>query len=341
MRSLLALLLLLCACPAPENELTLGSGGILLEDEDLSPDPLLRPVAGAPASAEVIEGMVEPLRFHGVSFDVPGTVQDVFVKRGEAVKKGQVLATLERADREARLAEFEQLLREARRALPASRRSNGDQPPEYLIREMEQRLAEVMEQVKHLEGDRRAFQRKLELQGQEAARDFVAEIARRRNTKPRTQAMRRANHERLSIALVDDLESRVRQLKFALEQSTLKSPIDGVLVAVTVFPGEPWATRALDEAFEILDPDGLVVRAEVRRQRADTMTMGELSWVELGVRGKPVVEAGVQEVSRDTRSHPNLETGGQQEFKLVTFKLPGNLPPGVDIGTDVRIALQN
>ncbi len=342
MTRLLALLVFLAGCPAPENELTLRSGGIVFEDEGAEDGgPVVRPIQGAPNGAEIIEGMVEPLRFYGVSFDVPGTVQEVLVKRGDTVEKGQVLATLETEEREARLADFKKLLGDARRALPAQRRSNGDEPPEYLIREMEARLAEVRQQMQYLEGDRKTFQRKLERQGEEAARDFVAEVARRRNKKPRTRAMKRANKERLSIALVDDLESRVRQLEFALEQSTLKSPIAGTLVSVTVFPGEPWATRALEEAFEILDPSGLVVRAEVRRQRAETMTLGELSWVEIGVNGKPVVEAGVKDVSRDTRTHPNLEGVGVQEFKLVTFKLPRALPAGVDVGTDVRIALQN
>ena len=333
---------LLSACPEPEPELTLRSGGFLIEEGEPAVPSLAMPeapVPGAPTGSQIVRGMVEPVRFEQVDFEVPGIVAEVLVQRGEEVKRGQVLAILETEDRRSRLEEAKKRLRSARRALPAGRTRSGGELPGYLKREMEVRLAEVEQRAKYRATDQKDFQRKVSRGADEdELRDMVLDIANRRNEKPRTHAIKRAHREQLSIALVDDLQSRVTQLTDAMKRSTLKSPLDGVVVAMSVRPGKAWNTRSADPAFEIVDPSALVVRAEVRRARADTMELREMVWIELG--GDDVVRAGVKEISRDLRSRVDLETGEPRTIRLVTFSLPARLPDGVEVGTDARIALQ-
>ncbi len=334
---------LLCSCSQPEEELSLRSSAVLVEEEGAPGVPSLpapaRPVQGAPQGSEIVLGMVEPLRFQKVDFEVPGVVAEVLVERGQKVTQGQILATLETEERQARLDDARARLKEAVRALPAGRNRSGGELPGYLQREMQARLSEVEERARYRATDQRDFQAKVSRGAdEEEMRDMVWDIARRRNEKPRTEAIRRAHGEQLSIALVDDLESRTRQLEDALKYSSLKSPLDGVVVGMSVRPGQAWNTRSLDPAFEIVDPTALVVRAEVRSVRADTMKLREMVWIELG--GEHVVQAGVKEISRDLRSRVDLETGEPRTIRLVAFELPSPLPPGVDVGTDARIALQ-
>lgn len=340
---LLLLGALLAGCPSEDDGLVLRSGGFLMEDGDEGAPPALAmpasPVAGAPTGSQIVRGMVEPVRFEKVDFEVPGIVAEVLVARGEEVKRGQVLATLETEDRKARLDDARKRLRQARRALPAGRTRAGGELPDYLKREMEARLAEVEERAKYRATDQEDFQRKVSRGAdEEELRDMVLEVASRRNEKPRTHAIKRAHREQLAIALVDDVQSRVTQLEDAIKRSTLKSPLDGIVVGMSVRPGKAWNTRSMDPAFEIVDPTALVVRAEVRRVRADTMELREMVWIELG--GKDVVRAGVKEISRDARSRVDVETGEPRTIRLVTFDLPAVLPDGVDVGTDARIALQ-
>ncbi len=330
-------------CGEPEPHLTLRSAAFLVQEGGEPALPALpaleRPVAGAPQGSEIVRGMVEPIRFEKIDFEVPGIVKSVNVERGQAVKKGQVLATLETEERSARLEQVRVRLKEARRALPAGRTTAGGELPDYLKREMEIRLAEVEERAKYRATDQKDFQAKVSRGAdEEEMRDMVLDLAQRRNDKPRTSAIRRAHEEQLSIALVDDLASRARQLEDSLAHSTLESPLDGVVVGMAVREGLAWNTRSVDPAFEIVDPTALVVRAEVRRVRADTMKLRELVWIELG--GSAVVQAGVREISRDVRNRVDLETGEPRTIRLVTFDLPPTLPPGVDVGTDARIALQ-
>jgi multidrug efflux pump subunit AcrA (membrane-fusion protein) len=330
-------------CSGPEEGLSLKSAAVLVEDDGAGGVPSLpmpeSPVAGAPTGSQIVHGMVEPVRFEKVDFTVPGVVEDVLVKRGQEVKRGQVLATLETKDRQARLDDVKERYRSARRRLPAGRSTRGGELPDYLKREMEVRLAEVEERARYRITDQKDFQKKVSRGAdEEEMRDMVLDIAQRRNEKPRTHAIKRAHAEQLSIALVDDLSSRMRTLEDSLNGSTLKSPLDGVVVAMTVRPGKVWNTRSEDAAFEIVDPTALVVRAEVRRSRADTMQLREMVWIELD--GEQVVQAGVKEISRNLRQRVDPDTGQPRSIRMVTFSLPATLPAGVDVGSEARIALQ-
>lgn len=330
------------ACGGDDSPLTLRSGGVVVDDEDGGVPSLPapeRPIAGAPEGSTIVTGMVEPIRFETVDFDVPGVVGEVLVQRGQEVRRGQVLATLETAERQARLDEVRGRLRSAKRNLPAGRQRRGGELPGYLRREMETRLADVEQQARHRVKDRADFQRRVARGGdEEELRDLVLDIAQQRNEKPRTAAIKRAHQDQLAVALVDDLGSRARQLEDALKSSSLESPLDGVVVAMSVRPGMAWNTRSGDSAFEIVDPTALVVRAEVPRTRADAMQIRELVWVEFN--GRAVVQAGVQEVGEDVRQGFDEATGTNRPVRIVTFSLPAKLPDSVEVGADARVALQ-
>lgn len=67
--------------------------------------------------AVIASGIVRPVSEQSLSFKVPGIVQSVNVKQGQAVKKGQLLAQLEPEELNAQVAKAQALLQDGQRKL--------------------------------------------------------------------------------------------------------------------------------------------------------------------------------------------------------------------------------
>lgn len=345
-------LLLLVGCPPdePESGVQLRSSAILVETGeadaidgvDLPPDlPIHENVAGAPENAVVVSGHVEPSVFSELRFEVPGTVETVRVRPGTFVRQGEVLARLATDEREARLEEARSRLGDARAAAPGGSATRSGQPlPAWLEAEMEARLADVEKQVAHVEGDRARFARAAERGGDEEARDTAIRLALIRNggTQRRTGVARRAGRERLAVALVDDLATRVRQLEDAIDRSTLRAPSAGQVVTINLYEGGQWNTRSVEPAFEILDPESFVVRAGVPSGLAKVMRPDEEVWIDL-LDGSPTASGRMIEITEGELRITDAN-GELVNLREVIFEVAAAVSRAMEVGQPVRVAIR-
>ena len=297
-------------------------------------------VEGAPEGAPVYTGVLEPLRVAEASFVVPGTVKKVHVKMGETVKKGQLLATLETEARAEKLAEARERLRVARSARPGASRSVPDRPPPQWMLDEGKRMHE---QAKAREaasaGELRSFRRSARNEGESAARDrAIAMATRRGGARASKSQTRRASEDALALALVDDNEQRVRQLREAIANSTLKAPMGGTVVGITARAGESWNTRSVDAAFDLVDPASFVAEIVIPQSRAKRLVKDELVWVEL-----PALGSSPMQVIRArwlSTSGESSQLAGGAAWVGATFQLPRELPRRLHVAEEVRVVLR-
>ncbi|MCO4769431.1 MAG: biotin/lipoyl-binding protein [Deltaproteobacteria bacterium] len=342
-RSLLLSLVLLAACGDEDDGVQMQSAA--LEIESSIEDDILassqETVPGAPDGAPVYLGLVEPLRVADVSFEVPGKVRGVFVTVGESVKKGQVLAELETESRQAKLKETYKKLGDARSQVRGKSRASADAPPpQWMVDEAKRLQADADARNARATGDRGSFKRTARTQGEEAAVERALAINARhtRGRKVSTRQARRASEDALSLALVDDLEQRVRTLENAIDNSQLKSPMNGLVVNVTALQGVEWNTRSVDSAFSMVDPASFIVQIVIPKKRADRLVEKELAWVELpelGGTGRKVIRARWQSVGEESS-----QLAGGSAWVNAVFQLPKSLPRRVHMGEEVRVVLQ-
>ena len=163
---------------------------------------------GAPTSADELDAahecLIEPMVSADVGSQVQGVVRALLVERGQSVARGQPLAELESG---VEAAEVEHA--EARAALVS----------EIAARDADLELATL------------ELERVEELHDQDLAPDRLRDEARgRRQVAEAAVVQALENRKLLQIELM-----RARRL---LEQRTIRSPVDGVVVERLAFPGE-------------------------------------------------------------------------------------------------------
>jgi len=306
----------------------------------LPPSPPLDPVPGAPSDALVFAAEVESTSFTELRFAVPGRVDLVQVEEGASVKAGAVLATLDRSDREERLAETQRRLSDSRSARKGGRRpSEARKVPNYLRAEMEQRLRDAERDGKNEGPTRRALDRAAMLEGQEGMTRVLQSRAYQHGKRARrtgANVEQRTEDERLAVALITDLEQRELRLKRELEECDLVSPIDGVVVKIGTEAGEATQTRGGDPAFVLIDVSDFIVRFAVPERFAKILGPGEEAWLEFEA-GGPTGTGVVLAV--DTLSY---ETGRAGEGRVtdVLVRPEESLLQSLSIGQQAVVALR-
>lgn len=344
------LLLLLWGCPSgePEDGVELRSSAILVEteqDDGQAPGGPLVPSGDegdwAPENSVIVSGHVEPSLFAEIRFEVPGRIARILAQPGAVVREGDVLAVLETGERQARLDEARRRLRDARAAVPGGGATRDGEPlPVWLEQEMRERLEDAAEQASFAASDRAMVAQAGAIGGEEAATDMALRLARARNTAEghRSGVAARAAGERLAAGLADDLAARVRQLEDAIDRSTLTSPMAGVVVRVGVHEGAQWNTRAVDPAFEVLDPGGNVVRAAIPVQIARVMQPGEPARVHVEP-GGATVPASVLRVE-DDEMRVTGEDGEAWTVREVVLSLAPEVARTLEVGQLVQVAVR-
>ena len=183
-------------------------------------------------------GKVEPITPYTIRAKLPTFVEQVMAVEGQAVKRGQVLLTLDANDARAQLARAREELIAAREALRAAR--SGGPADEAARLESDLRKTEI-ERVR-LRTEREALERlvakqaatKEELdQNQIQLERVEADWQRLRKTKEEFGRRAKLEIERATL-LAERAESEVRALEEKVRSAQVTAPTDGTLYSLPV-----------------------------------------------------------------------------------------------------------
>ena len=273
---------------------------------------------GAPTSADELDAahecLIEPMVSADVGSQVQGVVRALLVERGQSVARGQPLAELESG---VEAAEVEHA--EARAALVS----------EIAARDADLELATL------------ELERVEELHDQDLAPARLRDEARgRRQVAKAAVVQALENRKLLQIELM-----RARRL---LEQRTIRSPVDGVVVEHLAFPGEFVYDNPVVSVARI---DPLRVEVVLPARLFGTVVPGEAARVfpELGRGGSLEATVDVVDALIDAGSgtfgvrlrlaNPERSIPGGQRCR-VAFGAPaaGDADAGTEVGAGVELA---
>lgn len=208
-------------------------------------------------------GKVEPITPYTIRAKLPTFVEQVMAVEGQAVKRGQVLLTLDANDARAQLARAREELIAAREALRAAR--SGGPADEAARLESDLRKTEI-ERVR-LRTEREALERlvakqaatKEELdQNQIQLERVEADWQRLRKNKEEFERRARLEIGRATL-LAERAESEVRALEEKVRSAQVTAPTDGTLYSLPVHPRD--YVKVGDVLAEVADLRRVRVRA--------------------------------------------------------------------------------
>lgn len=208
---------------------------------------------GRAVEAVYATGTVEPVDDVIVKSRLAETVASVYVREGDRVVAGQLLARIDKTTRALALAQ-------ARTALARAREQAGKASP----------------QLAALEAQVRALRSELELAKTELARSEALfaggaiakrdlDAARSRVDQLEAQVASAADQARSSAvelsATAEQLAAQVESLASEADETAVRAPMAGIVMSRQVEPGE--AVSANETLFEIADPSTLLVELKV------------------------------------------------------------------------------
>jgi HlyD family secretion protein len=285
-------------------------------------------------------GLVEPAsEAFTISSELNGRVRDVLVEEGDHVQRGQVVATLEDAEYQAKLqsaeAEVEQRKSELNRLIAGARAE------ERQIAKIKLEEAEAV-----LQNSRMELQRRQELyrsgdvsreELERADRDYKVAAARNEqalqnhalvNAEPRVDDVAKAEAA-VSVATGLVLESRAR-----LAKTVIRSPIDGTVLRKQVKRGESVLSGAI---VTVGDTAGLRVRIDVDESDIGMLQVGQRAYVSAQAYGDEKFWGRVVRISQ-ILGKKNIRTNEPAERvdtkileTLVEMDEDCKLPPGLRV----------
>lgn len=205
---------------------------------------------------------------------MPGEVARIFVKRGDLVKQGQLMAALESTEAELAHEQSEANLKLANAGLEQAGIVLGEAESAF------------------------AHDRELHAAGSLTDSD-------RRSSETRLRKARSALN--VARATVAAQQAALRQADFLLGHTRICAPFDGIVMSLSACPGDlvrPLLSGA-DEGSAILtlaDLGALEVEVELSGSEKETISAGQPCEITLGVRGRPLrgeVAAVVPQAGRD------------------------------------------
>jgi HlyD family secretion protein len=266
-------------------------------------------------------GEVKPKRYVNVSANVSGRITHLYVKEGDKVRQGQVLARIDST-------RFAADTRQSEAAVKAAR-------------------ADLVRAQADLEAARLAYERTRQMHEDRLVADQSFDQARA------DYDMRKAN--------ADSLRQRIAQVEAALESSadnlektTVPSPMDGVVTSLLKEEGEvvigaqsfqPSVMMTVAD-LSVMEAEVLVDETDIRnvalgqeaRVRVDALDRVEIKGQVTEI-GASAIPRGVTSSAQTTTSSSN--TGNQAKDFKVTITLqdpPDSLRPGLNATADVTTA---
>jgi RND family efflux transporter MFP subunit len=258
-------------------------------------------------------GSLAALEQSTLSVKVPGRLESIAVDLGSPVKRGQVVAQIERQDYELKLKQAEALLAQARARLGLPLES-GD--AERVIAENTSTVREARaildEAANNLERVRKLFERMIS-----SASDLETAQAAHEVAANKYQAALEEVRDR--IAQLAQRRAEVEIARQQLNDSAIRAPFDGVVQERRVYVGEYLTVGA---------PVAIVMRTDVLRLR-----------LEVPERDAPGIRAGLEvrlAVEGETNAHsgkiarlsPAITEQSRMLIVEADVRNPGTLRPG-------------
>ena len=280
-----------------------------------------------------------------LGFQIPGRIEVISVREGDAVDSSAVLASLDRAEL---IARHEAVLASAAAARAALREAQTGFRSEEIaqgrarLRAAEDRMADArrdLERAKRLFDGGAVSRQALDhqetaFQLAEADHESAAEQLQILETGPREE---RIAAQRAQLA---GAEAQVRQIEAALENAVVRSPFSGVVSVKHREPGE--IVQPGLPVLSIINPDDRWVRIYVREDEVGRVSVGQEatltadSYSDRSYRGKVIF------ISSEAEFTPRNVQTAEERVKLVyrvkvqiTDDPSYDLKPG--LAADVRI----
>lgn len=296
--------------------------------------------------AEVVEasGTVEATEAD-LGFSLPGRIESVSVREGDAVARGEVLARLEAAELEARRAVAEAQADAARAVLAELDAGSRSE-------EVAQARAGLRAAVERVESARRDLDRARTLHAGGAISQEALERAETQyevagasvdQTREQLRALESGpRRERIAAqrAAVASAEAAIRQATAQLDNAVIRAPFDGRITirhrepGETVQPGQPILT--------LMDPDDRWVRIYVAEDRTGAVQLDQPAVITSDTFEDETYEGRVVFIAREAEFTPRNVQTREERVKLVyavRVEITGDpgfaLKPGVP--ADVRL----
>ena len=257
---------------------------------------------------------------------VVGRVQELYVHKGDAVKKGQVLVQLESLDLRAKLAQAQADLDHAKHELDKVNRGSREEE----IRAAANNWAKARSQAEQAERDFNRFktlreqeaisQQKLE----DAERDWKMARDSERALKAvldEAEAGYREEDKRATAAQYKAAEEHVAEVQALVSELKLMAPIDGEVVDRIVEPGE-----LVSPGFPIVslvDLNDVWVTFNLREDLLAKVRMGSIFTVRIPALGNKDIKFKVNYISARGDFATWRATRASGDFDLKTFEVRG------------------
>ncbi len=231
------------------------AGWLYLRGSRPAEAPFARATLETVEAAITTNGKIEPVRWEAARSEVEGLIEKVLVARGQAVRKGQTLATMEALQARADLSAAEARIQQANADIATLER--GGRPSEIASLDAEIRRAQLerdqasrdLAVLERLAAKRAATQTEVD-----GARDRLersdSEIA---SYRARRKALVNPADLLSARARLQDAESASRLAKSRIALSTISAPVAGTVYDLAVQPGAYVVPGALIASVGLLD----------------------------------------------------------------------------------------
>ncbi|MFN0106488.1 MAG: HlyD family secretion protein [Bryobacteraceae bacterium] len=312
---------------------------------DREPAPAVAQAASTPSAprAVVAPGRVEPVSEEvSIGTELDGKLAAVLVEEGQAVRRGQLIATLANGDFAARVRLAESIV--AERNAELDRLRNGARTQER--RESDAFVAEsgaVLDQARAERERRRSLLERGAISRTEyesAEREFGVAQARVEATRQRASLVSAPSREediRRAEAEVVSAEARVAEAKALLGKTAIVSPINGVVLRKRMRTGESVSTQMNGPILVLGDISRLRVRVDVDETDVARVAVGQKVTVRAAAFGERTFPGTVVRVGR-ILGRKNIRTDEPSErVDTKVLETLVDLDPGVELPVGLRV----
>jgi HlyD family secretion protein len=335
MKSTLLLLMLLVATAATLTRVVLSGGKL---------QPAVAAAKSSPNVGMVVAGgRVEPISEElDISAEMGGKLRDVFVKEGDRVRAGQVIAEIENDEYRARVTAAEAELQE--KAASHRRIVNGARPQERLEAE-----AAVTEAQAVMENDREQAERRQVLLEKGAVSHEESEHATQAYKASQARYQAAVEHHKLidedareedrarAQADVDLAAAKLEESRAQLAKTIVRAPINGVVLRKHRHRGETVQQGAEWPIVTLGDISRLRVRAEVDESDIAAITRGQKAYVTADAYGAKRFTGILSRVGSEIGKKRIVSDSPEDRVDRKVLEAFIDLAPGVSLPSGLRV----